>query len=96
MPRQCGSESLGIEEYAGVFDFALASAVVHESPAPVRLVRDVCASLKPGGIFMIAEPSGHVTPGMFEETVAAAISSGMICRERKTHRRYYLGVFEKK
>lgn len=76
--RICQSDSLGIEDLEGKIDFALAFAVLHEMPDAASALSGVYASLKPGGIFLLAEPTGHVGVEAFEKTVEIAIKSGFL------------------
>jgi ubiquinone/menaquinone biosynthesis C-methylase UbiE len=75
--RQCSATSLGVDDWAGKIDFALAFAVVHEVPDPRKLLGEVQQSLKPGGQCLVAEPRGHVSAEEFERTVAAASEAGL-------------------
>ena len=71
--------ALGIEE---TVDFALAFWVVHEAPEPARLLGQVCATLRPGGLLLLVEPRLHVSPKQFEELVAWACAAGFSLRDR--------------
>lgn len=63
-------------------DFALAFWVVHETPDAGRFVGQVGDGLKEGARLMIVEPSLHVTPEEFEETVKACAAHGMRLESR--------------
>ena len=54
----------------------LASAVVHEVPDPERFFSEIHAVLKPGGMFLVLEPRGHVSVHSMEENIARARSAG--------------------
>ena len=75
--RTCTSTSLGIDDLDGRIDFALAFAVLHEMPDISRALADICRSLRPGGVLLIAEPRGHVSDQDFDNTSAIAIGYGL-------------------
>jgi len=70
--RVASSETLGLADYAGQIDFALAFAVVHEVPNQENLFREIHQAMKPGANLLICEPTGHVTPDAFKQTVSIA------------------------
>ena len=74
--RLCSEDSLGIDDMEGKIDFALAFAMVHEVPDKERLLSEIYRSLKAGGHFLLAEPSGHVSDKSFKDTVAIAQRQG--------------------
>jgi tRNA A58 N-methylase Trm61 len=75
-------DRLGIEEYAGKVDFALAFAMVHEVPNPVALFEDIHAALKRGGKLLFSEPSGHVSAEAFETSLKQAREAGLSLESR--------------
>jgi ubiquinone/menaquinone biosynthesis C-methylase UbiE len=72
----CGSDDLGIGEWAGRIDLALVIHVLHEVPDTDRFLRQIHAALRPGGSLVIIEPKGHVTPEQFEEALTLAEAVG--------------------
>ena len=72
-----GSNSLNIEEYNSSVDFVLAFAVVHETGYAVKFIKELAATLKPGGKFLVTEPSGHVKEDLFKETLDAGKAAGL-------------------
>ncbi len=80
--RVCSRDSLGLGDYDDTIDFALAFAVVHELPDPHRFLGEVRSALKPGGILLIAEPSGHVSQQKFQKSEDAAKQFGFEMVER--------------
>ena len=72
--HQCGADSLGIEQPV---DFALAFAMVHETPDVKAFLGQVRAVLKPGGRLLVAEPKLHVTTAQFAATLALAAEVGL-------------------
>jgi len=81
-PRRCQADSLGIGDLHGRVDFALAFAMVHETPDPVRLLGELADSLAPGGRLLVAEPRGHVDEVMFGQTLGAAAAAGLQVGDR--------------
>lgn len=75
--RLAPRDGLGVADLAGEVDLALALLVVHELPDAGRFFAEVGATLAPGGRILVAEPSGHVTPAAFEESMAAAARAGL-------------------
>jgi ubiquinone/menaquinone biosynthesis C-methylase UbiE len=74
--RVCTARSLCIDDLAVKVDFALAFAVVHEVPDPGRFLREIYSSVRRGGLFLLSEPTGHVTTESFNETLAVARDIG--------------------
>jgi ubiquinone/menaquinone biosynthesis C-methylase UbiE len=74
--RLASTDSLGIAHYSGEIDFALAFAVVHEVPNPESLFRELYAALKKGTLLLVSEPTGHVKPDAFQQTMAVAKGAG--------------------
>jgi ubiquinone/menaquinone biosynthesis C-methylase UbiE len=72
--HRCATDRLGVETPV---DFALAFAMVHETPDAGALLAEVAALLKPGGRFLLAEPRAHVTTQAFEATLAHARTAGL-------------------
>jgi ubiquinone/menaquinone biosynthesis C-methylase UbiE len=72
----CSANSLGLEEFTGQIDFALAFAVLHEFPAIPPAIKSISGALKLGGIFLIAEPRGHVSKADFDKTILIASEYG--------------------
>ena len=56
-PLLASEQSLGLQDWEGQVDFALAFAVLHEVPDPARTVGEIHAALKPGASLLVAEPS---------------------------------------
>ncbi|MGD1045524.1 MAG: methyltransferase domain-containing protein [Bacteroidota bacterium] len=75
--RLCSESSLQIDDLAGVVDFALAFAMVHEVPDQKQLFTEIIQSLKKDGLLLISEPLGHVTKEEFEKTLFIAQSKGV-------------------
>ncbi len=74
--RVCDGSSLQVKDLKGSIDFALAFAMVHEVPDQRHFLAEVFDSLRKGGLFLIAEPVGHVDMEQFNNTLAKARSVG--------------------
>ena len=92
--KLCFSVSLGLEEYAGKVDFALAFAVIHEVPDVESLFKQIRGMLKKGSTLFIAEPKGHVSPSEFLATLDAAQSNGFIVTDRPPLRRHFTALLK--
>jgi SAM-dependent methyltransferase len=55
--------------------------MLHEVPDQARLLRQLHAALRPGGLLLIVEPQGHVTTADFAATIERAGKAGF----RDTH-----------
>ena len=76
--RTCAAERLELEDLAGTVDFALLFAVVHEMPAPPRLMAEVAQLLvADSGRALLAEPRGHVSESEFAASVNQALDAGL-------------------
>ena len=90
--RLPNGDRLGIEDYAGKADFALAFAMVHEVPNPAALFADIQQALKPGGKLLFAEPTGHVRADAFAASLAQARAAGLVVESRPVIRRSHSAV----
>jgi tRNA A58 N-methylase Trm61 len=75
--RLCSSTSLGIDDLASRVDVALAFAVLHEMPDSRVAIASIAQSLKDGGVFFCAEPTGHVSAEDFRKVIAGAQELGL-------------------
>jgi len=80
--RVCPPTSLGLEDFAGRVDFALAFAVVHEMPDVSNFFAEAVQALKPDAQCLVAEPKKHVSAQGFEESLQAARQVGLIVAGR--------------
>jgi SAM-dependent methyltransferase len=94
-PRRCEGRDLGVADLAGAVDFALAFAMIHETPDPEATVRQLAATLRPGGRLLVAEPRGHVGEDLFAGTLAFARGAGLAELDRPAIRRSRAALFGK-
>ena len=71
-------ESIGNHEKA---DFILAFWMVHEVPNQRTLLTEIRNSLKPEGLFLLAEPIVHVPKKLFLRTLQIADELGFVIKE---------------
>jgi SAM-dependent methyltransferase len=93
--RVCSKESLGTGDLAGAVDFALAFAVAHEVPEQARLLSEICAALRDGGRFLLAEPAGHVSDRAFAKSIAAAEAAGLSVVDRPRIRMSHAALLQR-
>jgi len=77
------------------FDFALAIAVVHEVSDQTGLFRALHASLRPGAMLVVGEPTGHVTGDAFDAELRAAREAGLSLVDRPQFRRTHAALLQK-
>ena len=75
--HRCSESSLQIGFLAGMIDFSLLFAVIHEVPNQEQLFLEIVPSLKQNGLLLIAEPRGHVTDEDFKRTLSHVQRNGM-------------------
>ncbi len=90
--RLAGPERLGVSDLQGTVDLVLAFAVVHELPSFEAFFAETAPCLKPGGIVLLAEPSGHVSDATFDLELMAAKAAGLEVQERPAIRRSLTAV----
>ena len=95
LPRVCEPTALGLDDFTGRIDFALAFAVVHEVPEPPRFFADLAKVLRPGARCLVAEPKGRVPEPAFEATLATARQAGLGLVGRPVIRRCRAAVVQK-
>ena len=73
------ADSIGVNEPA---DFCLTFWMVHEVPDRAHFINEIAAILKPGGLWLAAEPNMHVSNKDFGQTLELAKSAGLSVIER--------------
>ena len=74
----CRADSVALDGSPDRFDFALAFAVLHEVPDQDHLLAELSQLVKPGARLLLAEPAGHITPKVFEQTITCARAHGFV------------------
>jgi ubiquinone/menaquinone biosynthesis C-methylase UbiE len=93
--RQCSAGSLMADDLKGMVDFALAFAVVHESPCRVVFISELYRCLKQNGALIIGEPKGQVSEKTFNETVDDAVEIGFTFEKKTELSSYRYAVLRK-
>ena len=93
--RLASPDSMGLEDLAGVVDFTLAFAVVHELPAAAPFFQQVAQASKPGARILFVEPAGHVTVSAFDAELRAARDAGFALVDSPPVRRSRTALIEK-
>jgi ubiquinone/menaquinone biosynthesis C-methylase UbiE len=82
--HQCAPDSIGLSpEWDGTIDVAFTIFVVHEVPDSKRLLREIHALLKPGGLLFFAEPLFIVPGTEFQNTLLRAKDIGFELIEKR-------------
>jgi 2-polyprenyl-3-methyl-5-hydroxy-6-metoxy-1,4-benzoquinol methylase len=76
--RPCTPDDLQVQELAGSMDLAVAIDVLHETPKPALAIRQMAATLRPGGRLLIREPRGHCSESLFKAEMAWAEQAGLV------------------
>jgi SAM-dependent methyltransferase len=85
--RLAQPDSMGVADLAGKVDFALAFAVVHETPSAIVFFHETARALKQQGELLLVEPEGHVKTQDFESGLNSAIQAGLHVESRPEVRR---------
>lgn len=76
--RHITDDGLGVKDFSGEVDFAVALHVVHEVPDQTSFFADVWDTLKQGSKLLVVEPKGHISQDEFAESVGAAEKVGFV------------------
>jgi ubiquinone/menaquinone biosynthesis C-methylase UbiE len=91
----CGPTDLGIGDWAGRIDVAVAIHMLHEVSDQAGFLRQVHDALKPGGRLYVREPGGHVSPTAFESTLVTAEQHGFRRVEASTAGKRFAAILER-
>lgn len=80
--REAEPDHFTVAKWENTIDFALAFAVVHETPSPDAFFLELAAALKQKGVVFFAEPSGQVGQAAFELEIDAARHAGFVLVSR--------------
>ncbi len=77
--HRCEANWIGVDTPV---DFAIAFAMVHETPDTEKFLRQIHSCVKAGGLFFVAEPRIHVPARAFEKMLSIARGLGFRkCKE---------------
>jgi SAM-dependent methyltransferase len=93
--RLASSDSLGAADLAGVVDFSLVFAVVHELPTMEAFFAELAQASKPGAGLLLVEPVAHVKAAQFETELQAAAKAGFVVVDRPAIRRSRAALLKK-
>ncbi|MCL4502320.1 MAG: methyltransferase domain-containing protein [Deltaproteobacteria bacterium] len=93
--RLSGPTSLGLDDWEGRVDFALAFAVAHEVPDVQGLFAEIWRVLKPEAYCLMAEPKFHVPFRDFEASLQAAGQNGLKVVDHPKIFRSYTALLKK-
>jgi ubiquinone/menaquinone biosynthesis C-methylase UbiE len=92
----CTEDDAGLGAFAGAADLAVAIHMLHEVPDVSRLLTQLHAALRPGGLLLVVEPKGHVTPDDLVRTLALAAAAGFTNTGRTAGGRGLSAVLKKR
>lgn len=78
--HQCQPDSIGLNEQVDAIN---AFWMAHEVPNQRAFLAELHSLLKPGGILLVAEPKGHVSPKAFERLVSTATEIGFFVESKE-------------
>ncbi len=88
-------DSLHLERYGETVDFAFAFAVVHEVPDHAGLFTQIHRAVRTGGLLLVSEPRGHVSPDDFRKTIELAVEKGFTLMSTPEIRYSHSGLLKK-
>jgi len=88
----CTDDDLGLARWQERADVAVAIHMLHEVPDRERLLRQLFAVIRPGGLLVILEPKGHVSADDFRRTLDAAHRAGFVASPQPPPRRSLAAV----
>lgn len=92
----CTEDDAGLGAFGGAADLAVAIHMLHEVPDASRLLAQLHAALRPGGLLLVVEPKGHVTPDDLAQTLALAAAVGFANTGRTAGGRELSAILEKR
>lgn len=76
-------------------DFVLACNSLHETPDPARTLAELFTLIRPGGKFLLMEPSAHLKASDFENEVDLAVKAGFEELRRPVVTRQFCAFFQR-
>lgn len=92
----CTEDDAGLGAFAGAADLAVAIHMLHEVPDASHLLTQLHAALRPGGLLLVVEPKGHVSPDDLAHTLALAAAAGLVNTGRTAGGRGLSALLEKR
>ena len=92
----CTEDDAGLGAFAGEADLAVAIHMLHEVPDAARLLTQLHAALRLGGLLLVLEPKGHVTPDDLSHTLAVAAVAGFANTGRTAGGRGLSAILQKR
>jgi SAM-dependent methyltransferase len=92
----CSDADLGLDRWVDRVDFVAALHVIHEMADAARALREIHATLKPGGRMLVLEPRGHVGEAEFRLSLERARNAGFVELRPPEVRRNRVALFEKR
>ena len=74
--HQCAKDSLRIEQWHDMVDYAIVFWMLHEVPDADRLIRELHTALSANGKLLFVEPFVHVSAQNFRQSLAMIEKSG--------------------
>jgi ubiquinone/menaquinone biosynthesis C-methylase UbiE len=74
----CTEDDAALGAFEGAADLAVAIHMLHEVPDASRFLAQLQAVLRSGGVLLVLEPKGHVSPDDFAGTLALAEAAGLV------------------
>ena len=74
--KRASRDSLCLDKAGPPYDFALAFAVVHELPDHAAFFREIHAALRPGALFLMADPPTRFLQDEYDTALKIAADAG--------------------
>jgi predicted methyltransferase len=94
-PRLVAPDSMDVAGLKGKVDVVCAFAMVHELPSAEHFFAEAVSTMKPAGILILAEPSGHVSQSQFESELDVAGKAGLQVTSCPVVRRSHCAVLRR-
>ena len=78
----CNNDSLGLDDFKGKIDFALAIGIEYEIQGSSKFFSELNQAMKPAGRLLVMQPKWFVSETDFDRTVSAAKHNGFEVTDR--------------
>ena len=92
----CSDKSLGLDDFKGKIDFALAVGIEHDIQGSSEFFSELNQAMKPAGRLLVAAPKWFVSETDFEGTVSVANRNGFEVIDRPQMKGCMTVLLEKK